>query len=360
MIAPASPAPVRRPAAYSAADFAHSPRVVFYEVTQACDLACLHCRARAQSLRHPRELNTFTARLLLRQLGEFPRPPLVVLTGGDPMKRPDLVELVRYGARRDLEMALTPSATPLVTRGALVGLAQAGLKRVALSLDGVDAATHDRFRGVPESFARTLEIVEGVHAAGLSLQINTTLYPANFPQLDRLAQLAADLGAVLWSVFFLVPVGRAADQPRLTAEQYEQAFALLATHARRQPYLLKTTEAPHFRRFVVERDGQLGAGGLAPLAVNDGKGVLFVSHTGLVYPSGFLPLVCGVFPDESLVDVYQHSPILRELRNPNALRGKCRVCSYRALCGGSRARAFAVTGDHLAAEPDCNYLPPGW
>ncbi len=348
---------------YSAPDFAHSPRAVFFEATQACDLVCRNCRARPQTLRHPRELNTAGARLLLRQIGEFPRPPLVEFTGGDPMKRPDLVELVRYGSRRGLEIALTVAATRLVTRKALARLARAGLRRVAIGLDGGEAEPHDRFRGVDGSYARTIEIIEWIHAEGLSLQVNTTVHPGLIPELESLARFVAGLGAAMWSLYFPVPVGCAAGLPRLSPEQYQTAFAILACQIRVQPYLIKVAEAPHFRRFLLEHDRPEFGPGVnrrAYLPVNDGKGVLFVSHTGLVYPSGFLPLVCGIFPDESLVDIYQHSPVLRELRSPNALRGKCRVCSYRAVCGGSRARAYAVTGDHLAAEPDCSYVPVVW
>jgi MoaA/NifB/PqqE/SkfB family radical SAM enzyme len=175
---------------------------------------------------------------------------------------------------------------------------------------------------------------------------------------------------MMWSVFFLVPVGRGLLEQRISPNQYEEVFEKLWRQSRRQPYGIKTTEAPHYRRFVIEHDGDPLAGPAAPsrrpsrprktpLGVGDGKGVMFVGHTGEIYPAGFLPLECGRFPADSVVDVYQHHPTFLALRNPDGFGGKCGVCEYRDICGGSRARAFAVTGDPLAEEPDCVYTPVG-
>lgn len=344
-------------------DLNQSPRVVFYEVTRACDLICQHCRACAESEPHPAELPPAESRLLVEQVAQFPQLPWLVLTGGDPFKRGDLVGLVEHAADLGLQVALTPSATPLVTREALAALKRAGLARLALSLDGADAATHDAVRGVPGVFRRTLEIMGWARQLGLPLQVNTTVSPQNYQQLDALADLLAELGIVLWSVFFLVPVGRAWQAQRLRAEQYEEVFAVLYRQMLRQPYAIKTTEAPHFRRYVLEH----GVEGEAKRqawrrwkafpATNDGKGILFVGHTGLIYPSGFMPLVCGLFSLDHLVHVYQCSPVFRALRDADRLEGKCHVCEYRHICGGSRARAYAVTGNPFAQEPDCNYVP---
>lgn len=364
-----------RAARYTSADFDSGPFVVFYEVTQACDLACRHCRACAQPSRHASELDTPTAKRLVRQLAEFPKPPLLILTGGDPLKRPDLRQLVRLATLRGLEVALTPSATPLVTRQALNSLREAGLKRLAISLDGADAATHDALRGVDGSFDRSLDILADARACGLPLQINTTITPHNLDQIDHMADLAASLHVVLWSVFFLVPVGRGARVSRITPEQYEQVFARLWRQAQKQPFGIKTTEAPHYRRYLAQKsqDHQSreprraadakpprAAGTRGPLGINDGKGTLFIGHTGLIYPSGFLPLACGTFPDDSVVEVYRQAPLFRALRQPDRLEGKCGGCSFRHICGGSRARSFALSGNPLAAEPDCAYVPPGW
>jgi radical SAM protein len=357
---------VRAPREYSRHELPHSPLVAFYEVTRACDLVCRHCRACAQAVPDPGELSTALARQLIDQLAEFPRPPMLVLTGGDPLKRADLLPLVAHAAGIGLEVAVTPSATPLVTAAAIRRLRDAGVARLAVSLDGADAATHDAMRGVAGSFARTLEILDDARACGLPRQVNTTLAPHNLEQIDDMAALVGRAGAVLWSVFFLVPVGRAAGGVRLSADQCEAAFGRLFDHARRQPFAIKTSEAPHYRRYVVQQSRSRGgdatcrwpSGRRVPLGINDGKGVMFISHVGLIHPSGFLPLFCGLFPLDHVVDVYRRSPLFRALRDADRLSGKCGRCEYRTICGGSRARAYATAGDPFASEPDCAYLPP--
>ncbi|MFP4143750.1 MAG: TIGR04053 family radical SAM/SPASM domain-containing protein [Phycisphaeraceae bacterium] len=351
---------------YRAEDFGHSPFIVFYEVTRACDLACAHCRACAQVRPHPGELTTEQSKALLDQFASFPRPPIVVFTGGDPLKRADVRELTSYARSIDLTPTMTPSATPLVTRKALAELKDAGLTRLALSLDAVDAATHDAFRQVEGSFDRTLAVLADARELGLPIQVNTTITRRNVHQVDAMADLLAQQGIVLWSVFFLVPVGRGLRERRISPAQYERVFEQLWQHAQTQPYGIKTTEAHHYRRFVLERSGdpqselaQHAAGPVkrAPLGIGDGRGVMFVSHTGQVFPSGFMPLECGRFPRDSVVDAYQNSETMRQLRDPDQFHGKCGICEYRHVCGGSRARAYAVTRDPLASEPDCDYLP---
>lgn len=352
-------------AGYQRSDFDHSPLLVFYEVTRACDLACLHCRASAQSHRDPEELSTVRSKALFEQLLQFPKPPLLVFTGGDPLKRPDVFALVRHAQDIGLKTAMTPSATPLVTLDALRQLRDSGLDRLAVSLDGRDAATHDSFRGVAGSFQRTLEILRQAKSLGLGLQVNTTVTRRNVDQIDAMAELLADFGIELWSVFFLVPVGRGLAEQRISPRQYEEVFERLWGHSRRQPYAIKTTEAHHYRRFVLERGGnpQSAPGGRpqrAPLGVNDGRGVMFVSHTGRIHPSGFLPADCGRFPDQSVVDIYQRHPIFAQLRDPDQLKGKCGACEFRNVCGGSRARAWALTGDFMQSDEDCAYVPVRW
>ncbi len=351
---------------YTRSDFDHSPLVVFYETTQACDLVCQHCRACAQPQRDSQELDSVQARQLIAQLVSFPKPPMLVLTGGDPLKRPDVYELVEHGVNLGLDLAMTPSATPLVTAEALRRLRDAGLHRLAVSLDGADAATHDAFRGVAGSYQRTLDILAEARRIGLPLQVNTTVTQANCQQLDSLAAFLATQGVVLWSVFFLVPVGRGDQLERLSPQQYEQVFERLWHHAQRQPYGIKTTEAPHYRRYVLQRQGNPqrsptaadpGQKQRAPLGINDGKGIMFINHRGAIYPSGFLPIVCGRFPRDSVVEVYQNSHWFRKLRDPISLQGKCGQCEFRQACGGSRARSYALTGELMAAEPDCVYLP---
>lgn len=356
-------------APYTPEDFGVGPFVLFYEVTRACDLVCAHCRACAQPRRHPHELTPEQSRLLITQIASFPKPPVLVFTGGDPMKREDILDLVRFSVDSGLSTAMTPSATPLVTSEALRGLKDAGLSRLALSIDAADAATHDSFRGVPGSFDRTLHILREANGIGLPIQVNTTITKRNVHQVDAMADLFADLGIVLWSVFFLVPVGRGLAEERVSPEQYEEVFERMWHHAQHQKFSIKTTEAHHYRRFVMEQMGnpQMQPSGpapgriqRAPLGVNDGKGAMFVSHTGTVYPSGFMPIRCGKFPDQSVVDIYQNSPAMQQLRDGDLLKGKCGACEYRQICGGSRARAYALTQDPLASEPDCVYIPKVW
>lgn len=345
--------------------FDHSPMLVFYELTQACDLICKHCRACAQSRSDPAELRTADSKRLIEQLTEFPEPPMLILTGGDPLKRQDIFELVEYAVASGLEVSITPSATPLVTREAIRRLRDAGISRLAISIDGADAATHDANRGVAGSYQRSLEILRDARELGVETQINTTLTPANLDQIESMADCFADFGIALWSVFFLIPVGRAGQMPRLGAEECEQAFERLWQQSKTQPYMIKTTEAPHFRRYVIQHQASKASQGDArprafiPAGVNDGKGVMFVSHTGTIHPTGFLPVVCGMFPMQSVVQVYQDSQIFKSLRDSDRLEGKCGECEFRNICGGSRARAYAITGNMFAEEPDCSYLPKG-
>jgi radical SAM protein with 4Fe4S-binding SPASM domain len=346
-------------------DFAHSPMIVFYETTRACDLACKHCRASAQRDCHPDELSTAAARRMIEDLTRFPKPPLLVLTGGDPIKRSDVFDLIAHARRCGLEVAMTPSATPLVTMSVLRRLQAAGVHRLAVSLDGADPATHDDFRRVNGSFQRTMQIIEDANRIGLPIQINTTIGRHNVSQIEAISELIARHAIALWSCFFIVPTGRATVEQRLGAQHIEKVFAELYRQSQIRTFPIKTTEAPHYRRFVLERAGKRG--GLNPAAdrlttrgTNDGKGILFVSHVGEIYPSGFLPMVCGRVPFDSVVRVYQQSRLFRALRDPDRLGGKCGACEFKRVCGGSRARAYTTSGNPLAEEPDCAHVPLGW
>ena len=361
--------PTVHPNHYTADDFGHSPLMFYYEVTQACDLVCKHCRASAQEHAAPEELSTAQALALVDQVATFPKPPMLVFTGGDPLKRADLSTLIGRAVEVGLEPVLTPSATPLATLEAFQRAKTAGVRRLGISLDGPNAATHDAFRGWQGSFERTLRMLDDARRLGLAVQVNTSITRRNVDKLDAMAELLRDRGIAMWSVFFLVPVGRGVEEERVSAEEYETVFAKLFEHSHRQPYAIKTTEAPHYRRYVLQQGGNplAGPGGLddgarrrghrAPLGVGDGKGVMFVGHTGQIYPAGFLPLECGRFPRDSVVEVYQKHPTFVALRDPDRFKGKCGYCEYRQQCGGSRARAYAVTGDPLESEPDCVYVP---
>lgn len=357
------------PSSYTADDFGHSPLMFYYEITQACDLVCLHCRASAQKEPHPEQLAFEQSLALIEQVASFPKKPHLVLTGGDPLKRPDLFDLIRHAAGTGLQVALTPSATPLATLEAFRAAQESGIKGLGISLDGADAVTHDAFRGWTGSFARTLEMLGYARQLELPVQVNTSITRRNFHQIDAMAELLSTQGITMWSVFFLVPVGRGIVEQRILPEEYELAFERLWDHARHRPYAVKTTEAPHYRRFVLEREGNPLEGprqgppanrpgrSRAPLGIGDGRGIMFVSQNGEMFPAGFLPVCCGRFPHDSVVDVYQNHPTFRALRDPDGFKGRCGICEYRYVCGGSRSRAFAVTGDYLESEPDCVYIP---
>jgi radical SAM protein len=341
------------------------PFIAIWETTRACDLTCLHCRACARPERDTQELSTDEGKALLESFARA-GVPLVVLTGGDPAKRPDLAELVRHGKSLGLVMGLTPSATPLVTPRLLESLAEAGLSRLAISVDAASAEPHDRFRGVDGSFDRSLAILAYAKHCGISTQINTSVRRSSGRLLPSIAELVADSGCVLWSVFYLVPTGRARADMLPDANEVEKSLRVLCEIAEGAPFGVKTTAAPHYRRVLVQRRRARGVPeekqvtGRAAIRVNDGRGFAFVSHTGDVFPSGFLPIRCGNVREQEFIDIYRDHPVFRDLRNPELLHGKCGACEFKDLCGGSRARALAMNGDYLASDPLCAYVPPGW
>src|SRR5690606_26467993 len=354
--------------------------LVIWEVTRACDLACLHCRAEAVRERNPLELSTREGMKLMDDVRRFGRP-LFVLTGGDPLKRPDTVKLVRHGASIGLRMGMTPSGTPLMTEDVLLQLKDAGLARLAVSLDGSTARIHDAFRGVAGSYEWTIRMLGAAKRIGLSTQVNTTVSRHNVRDFPALCALMTDLGISLWSVFFLVPTGRAKPRDVASADEFEDVFHLMYDLSQAAPFDIKSTAAPQYRRVILqrqvaerragrrsERPEPLTAGIGFSLAdgigrakgVNDGDGFLFINHLGAIYPSGFLPIAAGNVRKDDVVEVYRHSPLFVALRDRSRLKGKCGVCEYRDVCGGSRARAYAMTGDYLEAEPFCVHVPAPW
>jgi radical SAM protein len=357
-------------------DFSQSPLLVIWEVTQACDLACVHCRASAMPGRHSDELSTEEGYRLLDQVKAFGEArgfgsPLFVFTGGDPLKRPDLFDLIRYSVKLGLRTNVTPSSTPLLTTEAIDQFKANGVTRMAISVDGADAATHDTFRQVSGSFDRCLLALRHAQKIGLDTQFQTTVTRRNMHQLDRIAELVGEVGSKMWSLFFLIVTGRALAGDDLDAAQYEQVFEKMYEISKRVPFDIKTTEAMHYRRYILQRQKEErgSAGGAQPegenakrvafrtAGVSDGRGFVFVSHRGEVYPSGFLALSGGNVRRDSLVDVYRNSQLFRMLRDPDRREGKCGACEYVHVCGGSRSRAFALTGDYLAEDPRCVYMP---
>jgi radical SAM protein len=299
--------------------------------------------------------------------------PLLVLTGGDPLKREDLYDLITYSVAKGLRTSVSPSVTPLLTNESIRKLGEAGISRIAVSLDGSTAGIHDSFRGVRGSYARTLEVLSECGKEGIPIQVNTTVTRYNIRDFENIANLIAGFGPVLWSVFFLVPTGRGKVEDTISPEEYESVFEKMYELSKVMPYDIKSTEAPHYRRYAAQararekRSGicplEAAAGtlrdtiGRAPRGINDGKGFVFISHRGEVYPSGFLPLSGGNVKNESIVSIYRTSPLFTRIRDYDMLKGKCCVCEFRNICGGSRARAYAVTGDYMESEPYCVYMP---
>ena len=370
-------------------EFSRAPFIVIWETTRACALACVHCRADAIPCRDPRELSTDEGFRLIDEVRaiEDPatgRPPLFVLTGGDPMRRPDLADLVRHAAGAGLTVALTPSGTAAATRARLAELKDAGLSRIAVSLDGPTPETHDAFRRVRGSYAWTMRIIESAIDLGLPLQINSTISRLTLPHLNEMTKRVSELPLALWALFFLVQTGRGASLEQISADECERVLNMLYDLSLTVPFGIKTTEAPQFQRVIWQRralgSAIGGAGSLhsaknlpnapnpklgtrnplpvrAPRAVNDGNGFVFIDHTGNICPSGFLPLPRANVRTADLGAVYRDDEMFNRLRNPDALRGKCGRCRFRAICGGSRSRAFAATGAVMASDPLCAYEP---
>jgi len=351
-------------------DFSQAPFLVIWEVTRACALACVHCRADAIPCRDSQELTTEEGCRLIDQIRAMgPRPPLFVLTGGDPMRRPDLTALVRYAAGAGLTVALTPSGTAAATRARLAELKDAGLSRIAVSLDGPTPESHDAFRRVRGSYAWTMRIIDAAVDLGLPLQINSTISKLTLPSLEAMALRVSELPITLWALFFLIQTGRGASLEQITAEECERVLHYLYELSLTSSFGIKTTEAPHYQRIVWEREQQRLHEGLptgaverrrqlrAPRGVSDGNGFVFVDHVGNICPSGFLPASRGNVRTNDLADVYRHDELFTRLRNEHALLGKCGRCRFRSICGGSRARAFAATGAVMASDPLCIYDP---
>ncbi|WP_327353584.1 TIGR04053 family radical SAM/SPASM domain-containing protein [Streptomyces sp. NBC_01304] len=361
------------------------PFIVIWEATRACPLACLHCRAEAQLARDPEELDGADARRVMDQIAAFGKPsPLFVITGGDPFQRADLTELIEYGTSLGLRIAVSPSGTPTLTRSNLTAVRDAGAVALSLSLDGSTAERHDSFRGVQGVYDWTLDGWRTARELGLKVQINTTVTRYSLPDLADIAAVVKREGAMIWSGFILVPTGRGEALSALGADEVEDvmhflydAGAVMAT---------KTTEGHHFRRVALQRtilarhgeapslgpvhaslsaraaelglfSGEQRAVRRPPMDVGSGRGFVFISHTGEVTPSGFLPLSAGNVKNHPLTEIYRGSALFASLRDPSLLEGKCGRCEFNTVCGGSRSRAYGVSGRTLAEDPWCAYEP---
>ncbi len=363
------------------------PFIVIWECTRACPLACKHCRAEAQHGRQPGELSTAESIELAAQIAAFGTPPpLFVITGGDPFAREDLFDIVRGAVGQGLAVAVSPSGTPSLTAENLAALKAAGAVAISLSLDGSTAARHDEFRGVGGVFDNTVRAWAAARDLGLRVQINTTVTQHNITDLPAIVRTVASRGAMTWSAFVLVPTGRGRDLDALDASAVEDVLNFVYDAGAFIP--AKTTEAHHFRRVSLQRAilarrgldhvDVMGLGPLykrltadltrsmadvpsrarrTPMDVNAGRGFVFVSHLGDVHPSGFLPIAAGNVRDQPLPEIYRDSPLFHDLRDVTRFGGRCGRCEFATVCGGSRSRAFALTGDPLAEEPWCGYEP---
>ena len=399
-------------------NFNESPFIAIWEITRACDLRCVHCRAEAIPNRNPNELTWEQGTKMIDDIASFgDNPPLIVFTGGDPIKAPDLCKYIEYADKKGLRVAVTPSATPLLTREAIFKMRDHGLTRMAISLDGSTAEIHDNFRKQPGSFDHTIRALKDALDAGLTIQVNTTISRWNINDIDDLCELMRSFGLTLWAVFFLVPTGRGAETDICSPEEHEAVFNKLYELQMKGEFDIKTTAAPHYRRVVMQRSMEEGRAsdsmrykipdrrsesrddaqptladleakiaeksegtaeafaeewknrkvmpgawkpdsiGRAGRGVNDANGFVFIDHVGAVHPSGFMPYPAGNVKDESIVDIYRKSGIFTRLRDFKKLKGKCRMCEFRDVCGGARSRSFTVTGDPMASEPYCTHIP---
>ncbi len=348
-------------------DFSKNPMLVYWEMTNACGLACKHCRAEATPNANPFELNTEESHKFLRQLVDFGDPlPHLILTGGDPLRRPDLFQLIDFARGLGLDVSITPSATPELTTDAITKLKEHGIQSLGLSLDGSSAEKHDGIRGIPGTFDKTMEAAKHAGVLGLPIQVNTLVSEETASDLPAVYKLLCNTFPVMrWSLFFLISVGRGKALNPVSPEEGEQIMDWVLDLVPRAPFAVKTTEAPSYRRIAIDKMRSAGMSSAEMknsavyrgFQIRDGHGIVFVSYMGEIYPSGFLPLNCGNVRTSSLVDVYRNSDTFRGLHNPDRFHGKCGICEYSHICGGSRARAYAYTGDVLGADPFCPYEP---
>lgn len=359
-------------------DYDKNPFIVIWEVTRACQLKCVHCRADAQLEKDPRELTHEEGIHLLDQIYDM-NNPMLVFTGGDCMMREDLFELADYAVKKGMRVSMVPSATANVTKEKMKRAKEVGLSRWGFSLDGPTPTIHDHFRGTPGSFDLTLEKINYLNELEMPLQINTVISRYNYNHLEEMAKLVGELKAVMWYIFLLVPTGRGQLDACISPAEHEKVFRWLYELSKTAPYDIKTTAAQHYRRVVLQqkmREKKIENGEIhyedsittdfasmhdglkrAPKGVNDGNGFVFVSHIGDVMPSGLLPIVGGNVRDQPLADIYREAKVFKELRQPSNYKGKCGVCEFNTICGGSRSRTYGVTGDYLESEPFCVYIP---
>ena len=357
-----------RPASRSCGirDYSMNPALVYWEMTRACSLACRHCRAEAVSTPLEWELSHVESKNLLLQIAGFNKPlPHLILTGGDPLQRSDLYDLIDEARRLQLTVSITPSATPSLAPDVLAKLKEHKIESLGLSLDGSSAARHEAIRGVDGCFDWTISAARAASELGLPIQVNTLVSQETVDDLPQIYEVLKTFQIMRWSLFFLISVGRGKMLQPLTPGQGEECMNWVFDLSESAPFQIKTTEAPSFRRVALNRMKKVGrpsheieqSSVYRGFGIRDGHGIVFVSSQGYIYPSGFLPLIAGNVRSDHLVDIYRHSTLFCALHSSAQFKGKCGRCEYGGICGGSRARAFALTGDPLASDPFCPYEP---
>ncbi|MCD4767678.1 MAG: heme b synthase [Methanosarcinales archaeon] len=343
------------------------PRLVAWELTRACNLACRHCRADAIPEPSPDELTTTEAKDFIDQLAEFGKP-ILIMTGGEPLLRDDFYEIAQYGTDKGLRVVLATNGT-FMTPQIASRLKDVGIQRISVSIDGSDAKTHDDFRCEQGSFDAALVGIQHIKDAGIGFQINTTITKRNIEQIPLILDLAIELDAEALHIFMLVPTGRGKEieEDEIPPEEYERVLNWFYDQREKVPLQLKATCAPHYFRIMRQRAKEEGikitmeTHGFEAMTKGclGGSGFCFVSHIGEVYPCGFLPALAGDIRKQRFKDVWGQSKVFNDIRDVNKLKGKCGICEYRRVCSGCRARAYAATGDYMAEEPYCVYVPAG-
>lgn len=342
-------------------------RLIFWELTSGCNLHCQHCRATAQPERDPDELTTDEAHGVINDIASFAKP-ILILTGGEPLYRPDFFEIASYASGKGLRVAMATNGT-MITEDLARKAKEAGVIRASVSIDGARAETHDGFRGLPGSFRRALEGVGHLRRQGIQVQFNMTITRHNVDEKDEIVELALENGVKAVHLFMLVPVGcglKIVDEKMLSPEEYEEVLNWFHDQALNVPLEFKATCAPHYFRIMLQRAKAEGrevtfqSHGMTAMTKGclAGTAVCFISRTGRVQPCGYLPVAAGNVREDRLSRIWRESRLFSELRDPGLLGGKCGACEYRTVCAGCRARAYGCTGDYMAEEPFCVHVPP--
>jgi heme b synthase len=342
-------------------------RLVAWELTRSCNLACVHCRAAAQDRPYEGELTLAECRRVMEEIAEVAKP-IVILTGGEPLLRPDVFDIAQYGNGLGFRMTMATNGT-LLTPQIVHKMIDSGIQRISVSLDGATAKSHDAFRQVPGAFEGALRGIAIARKAKLDFQVNTTITHANIEEFPKIHELAVSLGAAAHHIFMLVPMGRGKNlaEESISAEKYEEALHWFYEQKDKAPLQLKATCAPHYYRIMRQRAKSEGVDisfetfGLDAVTRGclGGSGFVFISHLGQVQPCGYLEVDCGNLREKSFREIWHNSPVFHDLRDLKRYEGKCGKCEFIRVCGGCRARAYEFAGNYLAEEPLCLYKPRG-